>query len=157
MMNVAPWKTEVQARARTWLVTGGAGFIGSHIVEDLLAAGQSVRVVDNFATGKPSNLYEAANDARERMTFFEGDIQDETLMRRACDGVDVVLHQAALGSVPRSLKDPLASHRANVDGFLATLVAARDAGVKRFVYASSSSVYGDHPALPKVEDQIGAP
>ena len=143
-------RREIAAHKRTWLVTGGAGFIGSHLVEHLQALGQTVRVLDNLATGKRSNVPAGAD-------FVDGDIVDAAACARACAGVDLVLHQAALGSVPRSLADPQASHRANVDGFVNVLLAARDAGVTRFVYASSSSVYGDHPALPKVESAIGKP
>ena len=141
---------EIAQSRRTWLVTGGAGFIGSHLVEHLRSLGQRVRVVDNFATGNRKNI---AGDVE----LVEGDVADTAVCARACAGVDVVLHQAALGSVPRSLADPAATHKANVDGFLALALAARDAGVKRFVYASSSSVYGDEAALPKVEDKIGKP
>jgi len=147
-------------RAR-WLVTGSAGFIGSHLVEALLRLDQEVVGLDNFATGHRSNL----DDVREavgpqawrRHTFVEADIVDPAACRSACEGVDVVLHQAALGSVPRSIADPLLTHAANATGFLNMLVAARDAGVGRFVYAASSSTYGDHPGLPKVEDVIGRP
>jgi UDP-N-acetylglucosamine/UDP-N-acetylgalactosamine 4-epimerase len=147
---------DLRTSPRTWLVTGAAGFIGSHLVEKLLALGQRVVGVDNFATGSRRNV-DAVGTGRPGFTFLEGDINDAALMARACAGADVVLHQAALGSVPRSLKDPLATHRANVDGFVVTLLAARDAGVKRVVYASSSSVYGDDPNLPKVEDRVGHP
>ena len=133
---------------RTWLVTGAAGFIGSHLAERLLALGQTVVGLDNFATGKRENLPPG-------IRFIEGDIRSLDACERACQGVDVVLHQAALGSVPRSVDDPIASTQANVAGFLNMLVAARDAGVGRFVYASSSAVYGDHPALPKVEPVTG--
>ncbi|HET7366185.1 MAG TPA: SDR family oxidoreductase [Burkholderiales bacterium] len=133
---------------RTWLVTGAAGFIGSHLAERLLALGQTVVGLDNFATGKRENLPAG-------IRFIEGDIRSFDACERACAGVDVVLHQAALGSVPRSLEDPIASSAANVAGFLNMLVAARDAGVERFVYASSSAVYGDHPILPKVEPITG--
>ncbi len=138
---------------KTYLVTGGAGFIGSHIVDELLARAQRVRVLDNFATGKRENLAHCL----ERIELIEGDIRDLDTCRRACDGVDFVLHQAALGSVPRSIEDPLTSHEVNVTGTVKMLVAARDAGVKRFVYAASSSTYGDHPGLPKVEERIGNP
>jgi UDP-N-acetylglucosamine 4-epimerase len=151
----------VAATRRRWLVTGAAGFIGSHLVETLLAFGQDVVGLDNFATGHERNLEDVRNavgeDARERFAFIEGDIADLATCRRACDGVGLVLHQAALGSVPRSIADPLATHAANATGFVNMLVAARDAGVQRFVYAASSSTYGDHPALPKVEDAIGRP
>lgn len=142
-----------------WLVTGGAGFIGSHLVEALLGRGDDVVTLDNLSTGHAENL----EDVRERVgeqawrrhTFLEADIVDPDICRQACSGAQFVLHQAALGSVPRSIADPLASNAANVTGFLNVLVAAKDAGVKRLVYASSSSVYGDHPALPKVEHQTG--
>jgi UDP-N-acetylglucosamine/UDP-N-acetylgalactosamine 4-epimerase len=146
---------------RTYLVTGAAGFIGSNLVEALLRQGKRVRGLDNFATGHRHNLEDVrrvvGEEAFARFEFIEGDIRDLETCRRACEGVDIVLHQAALGSVPRSIQDPLTTHAVNVDGFVHMLVAARDAGVQRFVYASSSSVYGDHPGLPKVEDQIGTP
>jgi UDP-N-acetylglucosamine 4-epimerase len=144
---------------RAWLVTGAAGFIGSHLVERLLALGQAVTGLDNFATGKPENLNHvraAVGDARwASFRFIEGDIRDAATCARACAGAGVVLHQAALGSVPRSLDDPLSSNAVNVAGFVNMLLAARDAGVERFVYASSSAVYGDHPTLPKVEAITG--
>jgi UDP-N-acetylglucosamine/UDP-N-acetylgalactosamine 4-epimerase len=146
-------RDELQKAPRVWLVTGAAGFIGSHLVEELLRLGQRVKGLDNFATGKPGNL----DEVRQRFNFSAGDICDAGCCRQACDGVDYVLHQAALGSVPRSLADPQSSHQTNVDGFVNMVIAARDAKVKRFVYASSSSVYGDHPALPKVESNVGAP
>jgi UDP-N-acetylglucosamine 4-epimerase len=146
---------------RHWLVTGCAGFIGSHLLEHLLENGQRVVGLDNFATGHRSNLDEVRSRVGEaawhRHTFIEGSIVDPAVCRRACEGVDIVLHQAALGSVPRSIADPSATHAANATGFLNMLVAARAAGVRRFVYAGSSSTYGDHPALPKVEDVIGRP
>lgn len=146
---------------RRWLVTGSAGFIGSHLVESLLAAGQEVVGLDNFATGLRRNLDDVeravGKDAWRRHRFVEADITDLATCRAACTGVDIVLHQAALGSVPRSIADPLPTHAANTTGFLNLLIAARDAGAARVVYASSSAVYGDHPALPKVEDRIGAP
>jgi UDP-N-acetylglucosamine 4-epimerase len=152
---------ELRARPRRWLVTGSAGFIGSHLVEALLALGQHVVGVDNFATGFRRNLDAVrdavAPDAWGCHEFIEGDIGDLDLCRRACGRVDVVLHQAALGSVPRSIDDPLRTHMANATGTLNMLVAARDAGVQRLVYASSSSTYGDHSALPKREDIVGAP
>lgn len=145
----------LSARSHRWLVTGAAGFIGSHLVEQLLRAGQQVVGLDNFATGRRENVEVVAAGAGDRYRFVEGDITSLETCHRVCEGVDFVLHQAALGSVPRSLKDPLASHRANVDGFANMLVAARDAKVKRFVYASSSSVYGDDPTLPKQEQRTG--
>jgi UDP-N-acetylglucosamine 4-epimerase len=145
----------LRARPRTWLVTGGAGFIGSHLVEWLLAHGQRVRVLDSFATGHRRNLVEAARGHEAGLEVLEGDVRDLEACRAAAAGAEVVLHQAALGSVPRSIKDPLASHATNVTGFLNVLWAAREAGVRRIVYASSSSVYGDHPGLPKVEDRVG--
>lgn len=143
---------------KRWLVTGAAGFIGSALCESLLAHGQEVMGLDNFSTGFRANL----DDVIKRspgglLRFVEGDITDPLACAAACKDVDIVLHQAALGSVPRSIKDPVNSHNSNVNGFVNMLVAARDAGVKRFVYASSSSVYGDHPALPKVEANIGTP
>lgn len=147
--------------SRRWLVTGAAGFIGSHLVEVLLHAGQQVLALDNFSTGHQRNLDEvlagAPSTARANFQLVRGDIRDLATCARVCDGVDVVLHQAALGSVPRSLADPLATHDSNVNGFLNMLVAARDAKVRRFVYAASSSTYGDSPGLPKVEDVIGRP
>ncbi len=150
---------ELRQRPRRWLVTGAAGFIGSALIERLLELGQHVVGLDDFSTGHRHNLDDVATvvgpEAAERFTFIEGDICDHATCARAIEGVDSILHQAALGSVPRSIKDPLATHRANVDGFLNLLISARDAGVGRVVYASSSSVYGDHPALPKVEEQIG--
>ena len=147
---------ELRRSPRTWLVTGAAGFIGSNLVERLLKLGQRVVGLDNFATGRQENLLGLCGaEGASRFRFVVGDICDPDRCIDALAGVDVLLHQAALGSVPRSIADPLASHRANVDGFLTLLLAARDAGVRRFVYAASSSTYGDHPALPKVEDQIG--
>ena len=146
---------------RRWLVTGAAGFIGSHLLETLLANGQDVVGLDNFATGHRSNLESVRTavgaEAWRRHRFIEADIVDPAACAGACAGVDYVLHQAALGSVPRSIADPQATHAANATGFLNMLVAARDAKVARFVYAASSSTYGDHPALPKVEDVIGRP
>jgi len=146
---------------RRWLVTGSAGFIGSHILEQLLRLGQRVVSVDNFATGSRRNLElvrQAVGEAAwQRHRFIEGDIADPALCRAACADCDVVLHQAALGSVPRSIRDPLATNAANVTGTLNLLFASQAAGVSRFVYASSSSVYGDEPALPKREERTGAP
>jgi UDP-N-acetylglucosamine/UDP-N-acetylgalactosamine 4-epimerase len=158
---LAAVESRLRDRPLRWLVTGSAGFIGSHLAESLLALGQDVVSLDNFSTGHASNLDDVratvGADAWRRHTFIEGDIVNLAACRRAVDNVDVVLHQAALGSVPRSLADPLATHAANATGFLNMLVAARDAGVKRFVYAASSSTYGDHPGLPKVEHTIGRP
>lgn len=146
---------------RRWLVTGSAGFIGSHLLQVLLSGGQSVISVDNFSTGHRSNLDDVraavGEEAWARHSFIEGDIASPADCERACEGVDVVLHQAALGSVPRSMLDPQATHQANLTGFLNILVAARDAQVRRFVYAASSSTYGDSSELPKVEDRIGRP
>lgn len=158
----APYETlaaRLRERPRRWLVTGAAGFIGSHLVERLLALDQLVTGLDDFATGSEENVVAVraavAPEQAERYLFVEGDIRDPSACRRACGGADVVLHQAALGSVPRSIKDPLTSHEVNVTGFLRVLAAAREAGIRRVVYASSSSVYGDHPALPKVEEVVG--
>jgi UDP-N-acetylglucosamine 4-epimerase len=152
---------QLRQQPRHWLVTGAAGFIGSHLVETLLALGQTVTGLDNFATGHRHNLDAVqASVGAERWAnfrFIEGDIRALADCQAACAGVQVVLHQAALGSVPRSLADPITTNAANVTGFLHMLVAARDAGVQRFVYAASSSTYGDHPGLPKVEETIGKP
>jgi len=143
------------------LVTGGAGFIGSHLVEALLRLGQQVATLDDLSTGSHANLaqvHSTLGDAGWRNhRFVKGDIRDLAVCRQACEGIDYVLHHAALGSVPRSVEDPIAANSANITGFVNMLVAARDAKVKRFVYAASSSTYGDHPGLPKVEDQIGRP
>lgn len=153
--------SQLRAKPLRWLVTGSAGFIGSHLVETLLRLGQDVVSLDNFETGHRRNLEElrgaVGDDQWRRHTFLEADIVDPGVCHRACAGVDIVLHQAALGSVPRSISEPLRAHAVNATGFLNMLVAARDAGVTRFVYAASSSTYGDDPALPKVEDRIGRP
>jgi len=149
----------------TWLVTGVAGFIGSNLLEKLLILNQKVVGLDNFDTGHQHNIDQAIQDANnatgkdlsDNFTFINGDIREIEDCKQACDGVDYVLHQAALGSVPRSIEDPINTNRANIDGFLNMLVASNDANVKRFVYAASSSTYGDHPDLPKVEDKIGNP
>jgi len=149
----ADLQAHIRAQPRTWLVTGAAGFIGSHLVEKLLSLGQKVIGLDNFSTGKRANL---AFAEKKNLFFIEGDIRHPETCRKACAQAELVLHQAALGSVPRSIDDPIATTENNVGGFLNMLVAARDAGVARFVYASSSAVFGDHPAMPKVEDHIGA-
>ncbi|HWP20990.1 MAG TPA: SDR family oxidoreductase [Burkholderiaceae bacterium] len=152
---------QLRARRHRWLITGSAGFIGSHLLEVLLDAGQEVTSLDNFSTGHRSNLEEVRALVGERAwashRFIEGDLADPETCRRACEGVDIVLHQAALGSVPRSIKDPLSTHRSNATGFVNMLFAACEANVKRFVYAASSSTYGDSLTLPKVEDKIGRP
>lgn len=137
------------------LVTGGAGFIGSNLCEELLKRGNQVICLDNFATGKRDNLTQFSENSN--FTLIEGDIRNLEDCLKATTGVDFVLHEAALGSVPRSIKDPITSNDVNVSGFLNMLVASRDNGVKRFVYAASSSTYGDSEALPKVEDNIGKP
>ena len=160
---------ELKNNQYRWLVTGAAGFIGSNLVEKLLSLNQKVVGLDNFETGYQHNLDQALDDASatlaaegsnqktDNFKFIEGDIRDIESCHEACKDVDYVLHQAALGSVPRSIEDPIRTNNANIDGFLNMLVAARDAKVKRFVYAASSSTYGDHPDLPKVEDKIGNP
>jgi nucleoside-diphosphate-sugar epimerase len=136
----------------SFLVTGGAGFIGSHLTEELLRRGESVRVVDNFITGRRGNLVALAG-----VELMEGDLAEMEVARKAVAGMDYVLHQAAIPSVPRSVTDPVTSNRANIDATLNLLVAARDAGVKRVVYAGSSSVYGDTPTLPKHEEMVPLP
>jgi UDP-N-acetylglucosamine/UDP-N-acetylgalactosamine 4-epimerase len=142
-----------------WLVTGAAGFIGSNLVEALLRRGDTVVGLDNFSTGHRRNLDEVERlvgpQAWKGFRFIEGDVRDSSACRSALEAVDVVLHQAALGSVPRSIDRPVDSFDSNVAGFVTLLDETRRAGIRRFVYASSSSVYGDHPGLPKVEDQIG--
>lgn len=151
----------LKQQPKTWLITGVAGFIGSNLLETLLKLDQRVFGLDNFATGHQHNLDEvqglvtAAQWAR--FTFIQGDIRNIEDCQKACETVDYVLHQAALGSVPRSIADPITTNAANITGFLNMLVAARDAQVKSFTYAASSSTYGDHPALPKVEENIGNP
>jgi len=149
----------------TWLVTGVAGFIGSNLLEKLLILNQKVVGLDNFDTGHQYNIDQAIQDANNatakdlsnNFKFINGDIREIEDCKQACNGVDYVLHQAALGSVPRSIEDPITTNSANIDGFLNMLVASKDANVKRFVYAASSSTYGDHPDLPKVENKIGNP
>tara|TARA_B110000503_G_scaffold7892_1_gene10788 strand:+ start:50 stop:1033 length:984 start_codon:yes stop_codon:yes gene_type:complete len=145
----------IELTNKTILVTGGAGFIGSNLCEALLEKGNKVVCLDNFTTGKRENLEELLKDSN--FTLIEGDIRKLEDCLKACQGVDYVLHQAALGSVPRSIKDPITSNEVNVSGFLNMLVAARDHGVKRFVFAASSSTYGDSQSMPKVEDIIGKP
>ena len=151
----------MKAEPSRWLITGVAGFIGSNLLEHLLKLGQTVVGLDNFLTGYQKNLDMVRDivgpEAWSRFTFIEGDIRDIDTCRAACEGVQHVLHEAALGSVPRSIDDPLLSNSCNITGYLHMLVAARDAGVKSFVYAASSSTYGDSPELPKVEDKIGSP
>lgn len=146
---------------KTWLITGVAGFIGSNLLETLLLLNQKVVGLDNFATGFQHNLDEVqalvSAEQWQGFTFIKGDIRQLTDCSAACKGVDYVLHQAALGSVPRSIADPIATNETNISGFLNMLTAARDAKVASFTYAASSSTYGDHPALPKVEDAIGNP
>jgi len=149
----------------TWLITGVAGFIGSNLLEKLLILDQKVVGLDNFETGYQQNIDQAIEDANKasnknlsnNFKFINGDIRKLEDCKKACNGVNYVLHQAALGSVPRSIEDPINTNRANIDGFLNMLVASKDENVKRFVYAASSATYGDHQDLPKVEDKIGNP
>ncbi len=154
-------RSELKAKPKTWLITGVAGFIGSNLLESLLKLEQRVVGLDNFSTGKKHNLEEVKSlvspSQWSRFGLVEGSIANPDICRRACREVDFVLHEAALGSVPRSMEDPPGTHDANATGFLNMLVAARAASVKRFVYASSSAVYGDEPGLPKVEEKIGKP
>jgi UDP-N-acetylglucosamine/UDP-N-acetyl-alpha-D-glucosaminouronate 4-epimerase len=165
MKNLVPTaynevRTSLLASPKRWLVTGVAGFIGSALLNELLASGQEVVGLDNLSTGHESNIsdvLEARSEAAARFHFIRGDIRDLTVCREAAREVDYVLHQAALGSVPRSIVDPVTSVQVNVDGFLNVLVAARDAGVRRIVYASSSSVYGDARRFPQIESEIGRP
>jgi UDP-N-acetylglucosamine 4-epimerase len=154
-------QAELKAVPRTWMITGVAGFIGSNLLETLLRLDQIVIGIDNFATGFQRNLDQVAEavspDQWGRFKFIEGDITDRDNCLEACEGVEIVLHQAAINSAPRSIDDPWNSHRVNVNGFVTLYLAARDAGVQRFVYASSSTVYGDDVRLPKVEENIGRP
>ncbi|MDE6735314.1 MAG: Vi polysaccharide biosynthesis UDP-N-acetylglucosaminuronic acid C-4 epimerase TviC [Desulfovibrio sp.] len=154
-------RNRLAAAPSRWLITGVAGFIGSNLLEQLLGLGQTVTGLDNFLTGYQKNLdmvhASVGDEAWARFTFIEGDIRDLATCRRACEGAAHVLHEAALGSVPRSIDDPLLTNGCNIDGFLNMLVAARDAKVQTFVYAASSSTYGDSPELPKMEDRIGRP
>jgi UDP-N-acetylglucosamine 4-epimerase len=151
METYASLQERIRSRRRTWLVTGAAGFIGSHLVENLLRLDQNVVGLDNFATGRRENV------AHLDFRLIEGDIRSPEACREACKGVDLVLHEAALGSVPRSIDRPVPTHESNINGFLNMLLAARDAGVGRFVYASSSAVYGDDDTMPKVEQRTGKP
>ncbi len=153
-------REELASSPRVWVVTGVAGFIGSNLLQDLLALGQTVVGVDNFSTGHRANLDEVLSDPQEssaRFRMVEGDIRDLETCRTACEGADYVLHHAALGSVPWSMDDPLRTNAVNVDGFINMLVAAKDAGVRRFVYASSSAVYGDTAIYPQIENSLGRP
>ena len=152
---------QINKEPKVWLVTGVAGFIGSNLLETLLKNNQQVIGLDNFIVGNLKNLKEVESrvsfEQWKHFTFFEGDICNLDHCKRVCSGVDYVLHQAALGSVPRSISDPVATNLHNINGFLNMLVAAKEVGVKRFVYAASSSTYGDHPDLPKIESKIGRP
>ncbi len=154
-------KNQLLIEPRNWLITGVAGFIGSNLLEKLLLLNQKVIGLDNLSTGYQRNLDEVESSVSPeqwgRFQFIKGDIRNLEDCQKVCNGVDYVLHEAALGSVPRSIENPLATNETNISGFLNMLVAARDAGVKRFVYAASSSTYGDHPDLPKVEEKIGKP
>lgn len=154
-------KIQLQLKQHTWLITGAAGFIGSNLLEALLKLNQKVVGLDNLSTGHQRNLYEVERIVTpsqwQNFSFMQADICNLASCQTACTGVDYVLHQAALGSVPRSLEDPITTNASNITGFLNMLVAAQSAKVKRFVYAASSSTYGDHPSLPKVEDHIGKP
>ncbi len=154
-------REQLKANPQRWLITGVAGFIGSNLLQALLELDQTVIGLDNFSTGYRHNLAEvqqAVSTARwNRFEFIEGDIRELVDCRRAVDGVDHVLHQAALGSVPRSIENPINTNNNNISGYLNMLVASRDASVQSFTYAASSSTYGDHPGLPKVEEQIGRP
>ena len=160
-MNISKVQADLRSSPKTWLITGVAGFIGSNLLEALLKLEQRVVGLDNFSTGKRKNLEEVQVSVPpgqwERFRFLEGDVADASACERACSGVDFVLHQAALGSVPASIADPAKCHRSNVTGFLNMLSAARAASVAGFIYASSSAVYGDEPTLPKVEGKIGQP
>ena len=161
MQTYAQVKEELAASPKTWLVTGVAGFIGSNLLETLLTCDQHVKGLDNFSTGHQHNLDQVkklvTQEQWAKFSFINGDIRDEDTCRDACNDVEYVLHQAALGSVPRSLENPRLTHDNNLTGYLNMLVAARDQKVEKFVYAASSSTYGDHPGLPKKEDLIGKP
>jgi UDP-N-acetylglucosamine 4-epimerase len=159
--NIKSVEEQLKNKPKTWLVTGAAGFIGSNLVQRLLELNQTVIGLDNFSNGYKTNLTELlANlnpEQAHRFTFIEGDIRALDICRLACEKAEIVLHQAALGSVPRSIEDPIATNQSNIDGTLNMLVAARDNGIKRFITASSSSVYGDDSNLPKVEKRVGIP
>ncbi len=161
MTNYEKVKKSLALTPKTWLITGVAGFIGSHLLESLLKLDQHVIGLDNFVTGYKKNLDAVKNSVSTEkwanFTFYEGDICKLADCEQAVAGVDYVLHQAALGSVPRSIENPIIANETNISGFLNMLVASRDAKVARFVYAASSSTYGDHPGLPKIEDIIGKP
>ena len=161
MTNYENLINQLTAEPKSWLITGVAGFIGSNLLEELLRLDQRVVGLDNFSTGYRKNLNEVRSaisaEKWSRFKFIEGDIRNLEDCERSCMGVDYVLHQAALGSVTRSIEDPITTNQNNIDGFLNALVSAKNAEVKRFVYAASSSTYGDHPGLPKVEDRIGNP
>ena len=152
-------QTDLQSQPKRWLVTGAAGFIGSHLVETLLKLNQEVVCFDNYSTGHQSNLDEVQNSLPgidpSRLQIIDGDLADYEACLEATKGADLILHQGALGSVPRSIEDPITSHRSNTTGTLNLFTAAKEAGIKRIVYASSSSVYGDEPGLPKVEEKTG--
>lgn len=161
MRRIDEVKAKLQATPKTWLITGVAGFIGSSLLEELLKLGQIVVGLDNFSTGKRENLHDVKREVGperwKSFRFHEGNIRDLDDCLEACEKVDYVLHQAALGSVPKSIDDPILTNQSNIDGFLNILVAARDSGVKRLIYASSSSIYGDSPELPSTEDRMGKP
>jgi UDP-N-acetylglucosamine 4-epimerase len=161
MSKIDEVRSALQNQSHTWLITGVAGFIGSHLLEELLQLGQRVVGIDNFSTGREINLQQVqaivGDENWSRFTLIRGDICDLDTCQKAVSGVDYVLHQAALGSVPRSIENPIRTHESNVNGFLNMLEAVRLAKVKTFVYAASSSTYGDHPGLPKQEDLIGNP
>ena len=162
MMNkIEEVNAKLREKPKRWLITGVAGFIGSNLLEELLQLDQMVVGLDNFSTGKPENLKnvkkEVGPEKWKQFHFMEGDIRNLTDCMEICKGVNYILHQAALGSVPRSIDDPIKTNQSNIDGFLNMLVASRDNKVDRFVYAASSSTYGDHTSLPKKEDEIGKP
>ncbi|MBA8129303.1 MULTISPECIES: SDR family oxidoreductase [Citrobacter] len=161
MLKFEEIKCSLSSKPETWLITGVAGFIGSNLLETLLKLNQRVVGLDNFATGHQENLDEVKRTVTEEQwaafTFINGDIRDLDVCRQVVKGIDHVLHQAALGSVPRSIKDPITTNNTNITGFINMLVSSKDANVKSFTYAASSSTYGDHPALPKAEENIGNP